>query len=254
MTPKKAESLQPEEHRAVQPQRHVFPGILWAILVIFLSALACDRAAVEPCIYSSIPEKVDIEARYLFYVHGRIIEDEGKRPTHPTFGVYEYEQILRAFADSGFCVISEARSPGTGIEQYAMKLTRQIRTLLERGVSRRHIGVVGFSKGAVIALRTNTLLGDEQISFVILAGCSQQIADRLNLELSGRVLSIFDANDNVAGSCRLLFEKSQRHLVHQELKLNVESRPGFGHGVFYRPQQAWLSPAVSWIKQSDEER
>jgi hypothetical protein len=252
MTPKPGEALPKVRYRSVHQQRQAFRAFLWPILVMMLSASVCERAAIEPCIHTSIPEKVDIDARYLFYLHGRIIEDEGKQPTHPTFGVYEYEKILQAFADSGFCVISEARSPGTVIEEYAAKLTRQIRTLLERGVSRRHISVVGFSKGAVIALRANTLLGDEQISFVILAGCSQQVADRLNLELTGRVLSVFDASDNVASSCAPVFEKSRRHLVHDELVLSVESRPGLGHGVFYRPQDAWLSPAVRWIRQGDQ--
>lgn len=214
-----------------------------------LLASGCDQAARQPRIYTSIPDEITIGERYLFYLHGRIIEDKGIRPTHPKFGVYEYEQILRAFADSGFTVISEARSSGTEIDRYAQKLVRQIRTLLEHDVSGRHISVVGFSKGAVIALRANTLLGDERVSFVILAGCSQGVLGKLDLRLAGRVFSLFDTSDNLAGSCGSIFREGKVGLAHHERELHVESRPGFGHGVFYRPQNVWLSPVVHWIKQ-----
>jgi hypothetical protein len=221
---------------------------MWPVIVGILLAAGCGKAAREPRIHASIPEEITSGERYLFYLHGRIIEDQGVRPTHPRFGVYEYEQILHVLADSGFCVISEARSPGTSVERYADKLVSQIRMLLERGVDGRHISVVGFSKGALIALRVSTLLRDERVSFVILAGCSQQVLERIDVSLTGRVLSLFDANDNVAGSCDCLFEKGKPGLVPYERVLHVESRPGFGHGVFYRPRDTWLSPVVQWIR------
>jgi hypothetical protein len=248
------EKAQKEGQHNVPWQQHSSMRHLWPI-VILTGVLAghCDRAPEQPCIFSSLPDEIDTEARYLFYLHGRIIEDKGMRPNHPTFGVYEYEKILNAFADSGFCVISETRSRGAAIEQSAQRLVAQIRTLLKGGVDGRHISVVGFSKGGVIALRANTLLADERISFVILAGCSRQVVDKLDLTPAGRVLSIFDANDNIAGSCARLFERSGRHLTHHEVELSVERRPGHGHGVFYRPLDAWLSPVVRWMRQDGRE-
>jgi hypothetical protein len=244
------EKAQKEGQHNVPWQQHSSMRHLWPI-VILTAVLAghCDRAPEQPCIFSSLPDEIDTEARYLFYLHGRIIEDKGMRPTHPTFGVYEYEKILKAFADSGFCVISEPRPRGTAIEQYAQSLVKQLRTLLEQGVEGRHISVVGFSKGAVIALRANTLLADERIGFVILAGCSQNAIDAFDLSLRGRVLSLFDTNDTLVGSCVRLFKGDGQHLTHHELELNVESAPGHGHGVFYRPHDAWLTPTVHWIKQ-----
>ena len=44
-----------------------------------------------------LPASVDPARRYVFYLHGRIIEEHGLRPRDPRFGVYEYEEILRAW-------------------------------------------------------------------------------------------------------------------------------------------------------------
>ncbi len=46
-------------------------------------------------ILSDVPQKVDARARYLFYLHGKIVEQD-RRPTSPQYGVYEYDQILAA--------------------------------------------------------------------------------------------------------------------------------------------------------------
>ncbi len=45
-------------------------------------------------ILQDLPGSIDKQARYLFYLHGQIIEELGIRPEHPQRGVYEYEQIL----------------------------------------------------------------------------------------------------------------------------------------------------------------
>jgi len=47
----------------------------------------------EGIILNGVPQKVDTKARYLFYLHGYIVEAGNTRPTSPKFGVYEYEQI-----------------------------------------------------------------------------------------------------------------------------------------------------------------
>src|SRR5689334_21666657 len=67
-------------------------------------------------ILKDIPDNIDAKGRYLFYLHGLIVENEGVRPTSPKFGVYEYEEILETFKNRGFIVISEPRPKGTDPE------------------------------------------------------------------------------------------------------------------------------------------
>ncbi len=79
-------------------------------------------AQQQGIILSDVPQKIDTKARYLFYLHGYIVEAGNTRPTSPKFGVYEYEQILETFKRSGFVVISEARKKNPEIEPYAAKV------------------------------------------------------------------------------------------------------------------------------------
>src|SRR5688572_16348766 len=78
-------------------------------LILVLFSVACAKPSANAKVATSapeeitdnqgrigkdVPEKVNPKARYLFYLHGRIIEEQGVRPTSPQHGVYEYEQIL----------------------------------------------------------------------------------------------------------------------------------------------------------------
>ena len=74
-----------------------------------------------------VPKAIDPKANYLFYLHGAIVESEGKRPKHSTYGYYEYERILEALAKRGFKVISERRPKGTKSVRYAEKVTLQVK-------------------------------------------------------------------------------------------------------------------------------
>ena len=103
-------------------------------------------------IHRAFPEEIDPGARYVIYLHGRIIEDEGVRPTHPQFGVYEYEAILEKLAGHGLQVIAEVRPPGANGAEYARRTAQQVRDLIVAGVPEDHITVMGFSKGGGIAI------------------------------------------------------------------------------------------------------
>ena len=39
--------------------------------------------------------------RYLFYLHGQIVEGSDGRPEHPTFGIYDYPAIIKALGLDG---------------------------------------------------------------------------------------------------------------------------------------------------------
>ncbi|HVR29020.1 MAG TPA: hypothetical protein VMS86_05740 [Thermoanaerobaculia bacterium] len=78
---------------------------------------------------------------YLIYLHGRIVEEQGVRPTHPRFGVYEYEAILARLAEGGLQVTSEVRPPNTDPIEYAQTVAGQVQSWIDAGVppARRYL-------------------------------------------------------------------------------------------------------------------
>lgn len=59
-----------------------------------------------------------INKRFLFYLHGRIVEEQGAEAVSEQFGPYAYREILQAFSDRGFSVRSEVRE-NTDVHEYA---------------------------------------------------------------------------------------------------------------------------------------
>jgi hypothetical protein len=198
-------------------------------------------------LFKEVPDKIDPHAYYLFYLHGRIIEEQGPRPTSPQHGVYEYQEILDAFASRGFTVISEARPKGTDAQQYAAKVVTQIKALLKAGVKPRQITVVGASKGGGIAMATSTLLKNREVNFAILAACGDfDQYKKFPPDLWGNVLSIWDYKDEGLGSCRKFFDQSKGLNQRKEIELKL----GLGHGILYKPLKEWIDPVVEWAKRS----
>lgn len=192
-------------------------------------------------IEASLPTNPDPARYYLFYLHGRIIETQGRHPTHPDFGVYEYDSILQTFADSGLTVISEARPPETAISSYAEKIVTDVRTMLDAGVPQGHISVVGFSKGGIIAIAVSSLLQEPGVRFVLLAACSEFVFNTPEYVVSGRVLSVYEASDEFGVSCEPLFVRSST-TSESEVEINT----GLRHGVFYAPRSEWVGPVTTW--------
>jgi hypothetical protein len=83
-------------------------AVLVGTLLTYHGALAQQGG-----VHDRLPGMPDARARYVIYLHGRIIEDQGRRPTHPTWGTYEYQQILDRLAAGGLIVVSEQRPPMT---------------------------------------------------------------------------------------------------------------------------------------------
>jgi hypothetical protein len=196
------------------------------------------------------PETIDPSERYLFYLHGKIIEDQGIPAVDPQFGEYQYEAILDKFASYGFSVISEPRKKDTDPMAYAKKVVTQVNELTSAGVPPGSITIVGASKGGGIAILVSNLLGNPDLRYVIMAICSPEEVEQLKhngIYLAGRVLSIYDSADTLAGSCQDLFDYSQQKgLVDpREIMLKV----GIGHGILYKPLDEWVLPVVEWAKE-----
>ena len=183
-------------------------------------------------------------ARYVYYLHGKIVEDQGPRGISPRFGAYDYPGIVAALRAGGLTVISEIRPRDTDPSIYADTVVADVRRRIAAGVPPSHIAIVGASKGAVIASLVSSRLREPGVRYVLLANCNDWLIRTHDPHLSGDVLSIYEASDAVAGTCRPLVKRSPAVGRFHEIRLNT----GLGHGIVYRPLPAWVKPAIAWAK------
>jgi hypothetical protein len=223
-------------------------GAVLACVVLLVSACGAENPAPEPVlkIQTAVPAEIDPAARYLFYLHGAIIERAGVRPTHPEFGLYEYREILEVFAGRGFVVISEARAAGTNVMEYAATVAEQVRVLLAAEVPQSNIMIVGFSKGGGIAVVASSILAEEGVNFVFMGTCGPWLNERPEIVPQGRMLSLHEASDDMVGSCEELFSRAGDGSDSHEIVISI----GGGHGAFYRPRPEWVEPTIDWANSS----
>jgi hypothetical protein len=193
---------------------------------------------VTACINNSENEK----KRYLFYLHGMIVEDQGASAVHPEYGPYQYDMILETFRKEGFEVRSEIRDKGTDVIKYAENVTKEIQRLMEEGIPPEQITVLGASKGAIIAMFVSGKLGNDKVNFVFMAGCNEWVADNYSLNLCGNILSIYESSDTIGKSCKDILNKSSCKPLYIEVELNT----GKKHGFIFTPMPDWVNPAIQW--------
>jgi len=197
------------------------------------------------------PNLIDPTKRYMFYLHGKIIEDQGVPAVSSEFGEYQYKEILSTLQSYGFEIISEQRPKNADGWEYAQRTAQQVSELLAAGVPPGSITVVGASKGAAIAAIASDLVNNPEVNYVLLGTCHPTLVEELKqggLILSGNVLAIYDfEDDEYSGSCDELFSLAERQGLnhHDELVLQV----GTGHGILYQPLSEWVLPTVKWASQ-----
>lgn len=199
-------------------------------------------AAETGAVVSGFPDRIDPGARYLVYLHNQFLETAAPGEEHPRFGAYEYDEILRALADQRLTVIAERRQPDADPAVWADRTVRQVRQLIAEGVPANAITVVGFSKGGAIAILASAGLAEDGVNFVVLGACGRWIELRPDLVPHGRLLSIVEASDDLAGSCRPLLDRAPAGSVTHEIELEL----GGGHGEFFTPRASWIEPTVAW--------
>jgi dienelactone hydrolase len=216
-------------------------AILWVNGLLL--GIACGSET--PRILQRAPASPDPAARYLFYLHGRIIEVQGPDAVSPDFGRYEYHRILEALAERGFVVVSEVREDGAGAA-LVEATARQVQGLLDAGVPGHHVTVVGFSKGGFLTLGVAARVASDDVGYVILAGCSSDPdwVARLGPRIRGRFLSLHDWSDRFSPSCATLFARAER--VQDKTEHVFET--GLDHGLFYRPRADWLDHVFAWAR------
>jgi hypothetical protein len=183
--------------------------------------------------------------KYVFYLHGKIIENQGPHAVDSVngFGAYRYFDILDSLKKRRFTVLSEVRPRNTDSEVYALKVKNQIDSLLKLGVAPKNITVIGASKGAGIAMFVSYFAKNPDLNFVFMAGCSDNLLSVYpKLEFYGNILSIYEKSDTFAGSCAKFKTRSAHIRNYKEIEINT----GLRHGFLYRPIPEWLDPAALW--------
>ena len=129
-------------------------SIVLLVLATMVGVAACASMSVHPHreIFDDVPAKIDPGARYLFHMHGWVVERYGPAGA-VSVDRYYWRWTVEAFADREFVVISEARA-STDVQAYALTVARQVARLRAAGVPSDHITVTGMSKGGVITVLT----------------------------------------------------------------------------------------------------
>jgi dienelactone hydrolase len=206
---------------------------LLTLLLVLTAGCAAPRAAAP---------------RYIIYAHGKIVETEGRRPTDPAFGVYEYDAILDTMRRAGFEVLSEQRGPNASSDSAASRIAHQVDSLLTLGVAPEEITIIGFSKGGWIAILASSKLQNPRLGFVFMGACGPWSNDAPDLHVSGRMLSLIETSDTLGVSCAPMFSRKAPNSISRETALSL----GLGHGTFFQPRAAWLEPVLAWARGEDQ--
>ena len=223
-------------------------SIVLLVLATMVGVAACASMSVHPHreTFDDVPAKIDPGARYLFHMHGWVVEALG--PAGAVSTGYWWRWTVEAFADRGFVVISEARPLNTDVRAYALTVARQVARLRAAGVPSDHITVTGMSKGGVITVLTTATIADPNVRFVVLAGCPHSwenyiptLGQAFGRAPQGRVLSMYDRYDTDVWSCSRYFQNSPG-LTFKKMIFDA----GLGHALFYKPNRLWVDQVVAW--------
>ncbi len=184
--------------------------------------------------------------KFVFYLHGKIIENQGPDAVETAngYGSYKYLDIIDSLKKRNFTVISEARKPNTNVTAYAQLIAGKIDSLLKKNIAPNTITVIGASKGAIIAMYVSSYVKNKDVNYVFMAACDDEIYNKCaDIMYYGNILSIYEKSDSLnGGSCEKFKDRSKKISHYKEIELNT----GLKHGFIYKPLPAWLDPATQW--------
>jgi pimeloyl-ACP methyl ester carboxylesterase len=214
--------------------------MVFSLFGLFSLIVSTTAAAGDPSY--AMPAAVNPAASYLIFHHNYYVETKG------VDGDCKYYDILKAFSDKGYTVISEIRPKDVSVIEYGKKAAADVRKLLAAGVPPEKITIAGHSKGGVIVLQVAAQLENPQIHYAVLAGCGIKGLEKGYPDfgtLKGNFLSLYAASDKVAGSCGPEFARERAGFSAREIALDSPA----GHQLFFKPVDAWLEPLSGWLKQ-----
>lgn len=182
--------------------------------------------------------------RHIIYLHGRIVELQGKAAFSEAHGKYELDSILDALGAENNKVFCELRPENTETPEYAQKLSRSIDSMISSGITPEKITVIGASKGAIIAAATSDI-NQQPVNYVLMGGNNSTIEQQNDWHFHGRILCIYDPSDTIAGKNYDYWKaRSPQAIAFEQIALNEK----LGHGFLYRPLPAWTVPALKWAR------
>ena len=183
------------------------------------------------------------ENKYIYYLHGRIIEIQGKNAVSDEYGKYEFDSIVNVFKDSNSIVIAEVRTENVDYLQYANKVSKEIDSLVKLGIKSKNITVIGASKGAIIASNISNI-NSNPINYVFLAGNNDYQEEHNDWKFHGQVLCFYDDSDNIAGKNYDYWKNKPNYTTKFE-QIKIDKK--LGHGFLYKPYKEWVEPTKKWI-------
>ena len=184
-----------------------------------------------------------LPTKHIFYLHGRIIEQQGKNAISEQYGKYELDSIITALKVENGIVHAEIRNSNVDYKLYAEKVSKQIDELLESGIEAKNITVIGASKGAIIACNISSL-NTNAINYVFLAGNNDYQEMNNDWKFHGQVLCIYDSSDEIAGKNYDYWKAKDNFTTKFE---QIELKTNLGHGFLYKPLNVWMEPTKKWI-------
>lgn len=216
--------------------------------LLTLLLTAWSMAVVAKTVPSMVEIPVSSEASYVFFYHGAIAEGTVENPTSERHGVYDLSGLKQSLDSDAYYLIAETREKSASVQTHAQKLADTVSGLIQQGVSPNNISIVGFSKGGGIVATAAGLIDNRDIRYVLLASCPRESATADWPPFEGRLLSLYEKDDRLAGSCAFLTQGSPKVSEFKEIELVS----GLGHGEFYRPRDRWLVPVRAWISMKTE--
>ncbi len=181
--------------------------------------------------------------RHIFYIHGRIIEQQGKNAFSESYGEYDLDGILAAIEVNESVIHYEIRTENVNVRAYAMKVSKQVDSLISLGVEPINITVIGASKGAIIASNVSDL-NKHHINYIFLAGNNEYQEQNNDWKFHGQVLCIYDLSDEIAGKNYSYWKTKDNHTTKFK---QLEIKTNLGYGFLYKPLDDWTKPAKKWI-------
>jgi hypothetical protein len=181
---------------------------------------------------------------HIYYLHGKINEEQGRNAVSEKFGKFELDEILKQLNVNNSVIHCEIRTKDTDVKIYATKISREIDSLINSGIPSRNITIVGASKGALIAMNISHI-NKHNINYVFLAGNNDYQEKNNDWKFHGQILCIYDLSDDIAGeNYNYWKEKPNYSTIFEQLEIKTN----LGHGFLYKPLKEWINPTKEWIK------
>ncbi|MDY3537115.1 hypothetical protein JSO59_000995 [Riemerella anatipestifer] len=193
--------------------------------------------------FLSCKTNIQNQKKYIYYLHGRIIEIQGKNAVSEEFGKYEFDNIVKALKVENSEVIAEIRNENVDYLEYANKVSNQVDSLISLGINPKNITIIGASKGAIIASNISSI-NPNPINYIFLAGNNDYQEEHNDWKFHGQILCFYDDSDNIAGK-NYDYWKNKLNFTSKFEQIKIDKN--IGHGFLYKPYREWIEPTRKWI-------